>query len=332
MPLLVEQKRQHSMAGRAPSRSCCCRTWRWPPILVTIAFLGSHQDNDFSFKPLMAFALAALGLLGLVALGRLVLRPMMRSVARADSPELFMAASLLVVIGAGLAAAMVGLSMALGAFIAGLLLAETEHRKQIERTVEPFKGLLLGLFFVSVGISLDLSRLAAAPVLIVDLMVGVMTLNGAIVFGLARLWRLRRAAALETALPAGRRRRVLIRRPAVGHDGKAARSHAGPDDPRRLNTVDVRHSHARGDQRRRQEACPGGQPDGPRTAGSASRDLKRSREKSRCKGRSAARGEKKPGDAPDKRCRPSPPLVGGARTMIVPAIAHSHDHRLEQDP
>jgi CPA2 family monovalent cation:H+ antiporter-2 len=139
-------------------------------------------------------------LLGLVAFGRLVLRPMMRSVARADSPELFMAASLLVVIGAGLAAAVVGLSMALGAFIAGLLLAETEHRKQIERTVEPFKGLLLGLFFVSVGISLDFSRLAAAPVLIVGLMVGVMTLNGAIIFGLARLWRLRRAAALETAL------------------------------------------------------------------------------------------------------------------------------------
>jgi CPA2 family monovalent cation:H+ antiporter-2 len=200
MPLLAEQKRQHSMAGRATFSVLLLQDLAVAPILVTIAFLGSHQDNDFSFKPLLAFAPAALSLLGLVALGRLVLRPMMRSVARADSPELFMAASLLVVIGAGLAAAMVGLSMALGAFIAGLLLAETEHRKQIERTVEPFKGLLLGLFFVSVGISLDLSRLAAAPVLIVGLMVGVMTLNGAIVFGLARLWRLRRAAALETAL------------------------------------------------------------------------------------------------------------------------------------
>jgi len=188
------------MAGRASFSVLLLQDLAVAPILVTIAFLGSHQDNYFSFKPLMAFAPAALGLLGLVALGRLVLRPMMRSVARADSPELFMAASLLVVIGAGLAAAMVGLSMALGAFIAGLLLAETEHRKQIERTVEPFKGLLLGLFFVSVGISLDLSRLAAAPLLIVGLMVGVMTLNGAIIFGLARLWRLRRAAALETAL------------------------------------------------------------------------------------------------------------------------------------
>lgn len=200
MPLLAEQKRQHSRAGRATFSVLLLQDLAVAPILVTIAFLGSHQDNDFTFKPLIAFAPAALGLLGLVALGRLVLRPMMRSVARADSPELFMAASLLVVIGAGLAAAMVGLSMALGAFIAGLLLAETEHRKQIERTVEPFKGLLLGLFFVSVGISLDLSRLAAAPALILGLMVGVTALNGAIVFGLVRLWRLGRAAALETAL------------------------------------------------------------------------------------------------------------------------------------
>ena len=186
MPLLAEQKRQHSRAGRATFSVLLLQDLAVAPILVTIAFLGSHQDNDFTFKPLIAFAPAALGLLGLVALGRLVLRPMMRSVARADSPELFMAASLLVVIGAGLAAAMVGLSMALGAFIAGLLLAETEHRKQIERTVEPFKGLLLGLFFVSVGISLDLSRLAAAPALILGLMVGVTALNGAIVFGLVR--------------------------------------------------------------------------------------------------------------------------------------------------
>ena len=70
-----------------------------------------------------------------------------------------MAACLLVVIGAGLAAAAAGLSMALGAFIAGLLLAETEYRHEVEVTIEPFKGLLLGLFFVSVGIGLDLARL-----------------------------------------------------------------------------------------------------------------------------------------------------------------------------
>ena len=200
MPLLAEQRRQYSAAGRATFSVLLLQDLAVAPILVTIAFLGSHQGDDFSPRLLLAFAPAAFGLLGLVALGRIVLRPMMKSVARADSRELFMAASLLVVIGAGLAAAMVGLSMALGAFIAGLLLAETEHRKQIERTVEPFKGLLLGLFFVSVGISLDLSRLADAPVLIVGVMIGVMTLNGTIVFGLACLFRLRTAASLETAL------------------------------------------------------------------------------------------------------------------------------------
>jgi CPA2 family monovalent cation:H+ antiporter-2 len=200
MPLLAEHRRQYSKTGRATFSVLLLQDLAVAPILVTIAFLGTHRGDDFSPRLLLALAPAAFGLLGLVAFGRLVLRPMMRSVARANSQELFLAASLLVVIGAGLAAAAVGLSMALGAFIAGLLLAETEHRKQIERTVEPFKGLLLGLFFVSVGISLDLSRLADAPVLIVGLMIGTMTLNGAIVFGLARLFGLRSAASLETAL------------------------------------------------------------------------------------------------------------------------------------
>jgi len=100
---------------------------------------------------LLSFAPAVLGVAGLLVFGRLLLRPMMRSVARARSEEMFMAASLLVVIGAGLAAALAGLSMALGAFIAGLLLAETEYRHEVEVTIEPFKGLLLGLFFVSVA-------------------------------------------------------------------------------------------------------------------------------------------------------------------------------------
>src|SRR5690349_10466971 len=198
MPLLGQNKRQHSRAGRAIFSVLLLQDLAVAPILVTLAVLSAHRGESFSPTMLLTFAPAIGGLGALVVLGRVVLRPMMRSVARADSEEMFVAASLLVVIGAGLAATVAGISMALGAFIAGLLLAETEHRKQIERTVKPFQGLLLGLFFVSVGISLDLSRLAAAPALIVGLMVCVMTLNGAIIFGLARLWRLRGAAALET--------------------------------------------------------------------------------------------------------------------------------------
>jgi CPA2 family monovalent cation:H+ antiporter-2 len=124
----------------------------------------------------------------------------MRSVAKADSEELFVAASLLVVLGAGLVAAVSGLSMALGAFIAGLLLAETEYRKQVERTVEPFKGLLLGLFFVSIGIGLDLSLLASRPVPIIGLMLGLLLLNGGLIFALGRLFGLAGKAAAEAAL------------------------------------------------------------------------------------------------------------------------------------
>lgn len=200
MPLLAERNRQFSRPGRATFSVLLLQDLAAAPILVTIAVLGSDRGESFSPKLILALAAAALGLLVLVLLGRLVLRPMMRSVAKADSEELFVAASLLIVVGAGLVATVSGLSMALGAFVAGLLLAETEYRKDIERTVAPFKGLLLGLFFVSIGIGLDLSLLAERPTWIVTLLVGLMLLNGSIIFGLARLFGLGAAAAAETAL------------------------------------------------------------------------------------------------------------------------------------
>ncbi|MDO9245299.1 MAG: cation:proton antiporter, partial [Phenylobacterium sp.] len=129
MPILTEQKRQHSTAGRATFSVLLFQDLVVAPILITLAILGrSGGDQAFSPKILLAFAPALLGILGLVVFGRLLLRPMLKSVARAKSEELFMAACLLVVIGAGLVSALTGLSMALGAFIAGLLLAETEYR------------------------------------------------------------------------------------------------------------------------------------------------------------------------------------------------------------
>src|SRR6185295_11677668 len=105
----------------------------------------------------------AIAVVVLVGVGRLALRPLFHLVAATRSPELFMAAALLVVLATSLVAAMSGLSMALGAFIAGLLLAETEYRRAIEAMIDPFKGLLLGAFFVSIGMTLDVMRLADAP-------------------------------------------------------------------------------------------------------------------------------------------------------------------------
>lgn len=200
MPILAEQKRAHSQAGRTTFSVLLFQDLAVAPILVTVAVLGGRDVEGFSPQLFLAFAPAVLGLAILLAFGRLLLRPMLRSVARAKSEELFMAACLLVVIGAGLVSALTGLSMALGAFIAGLLLAETEFRHEVEVTIEPFKGLLLGLFFLSVGIGLDLSILAAQPGVVLGVMVGLILLNGGIVFGLSRIFGIARPAALETAL------------------------------------------------------------------------------------------------------------------------------------
>jgi CPA2 family monovalent cation:H+ antiporter-2 len=141
-----------------------------------------------------------IGVLVLFVVGRLLLRPMMRSVAKAKSEELFVAACLLVVIGAGLISALTGLSMALGAFIAGLLLAESEFRHKVEVTIEPFKGLLLGLFFVSIGIGLNVPMLLERPAEILGAAGGLLLVNGAVIFGLARLFRLSWRSAAEAAL------------------------------------------------------------------------------------------------------------------------------------
>jgi CPA2 family monovalent cation:H+ antiporter-2 len=203
MPLLAERKRQHSQAGRATFAVLLFQDMAVAPILITLAVMGSRaggEGGDFSARDLLAFAPAALGLLLIIVIGRLGLRPMLRSVAKAKSEELFMAASLLVVIGAGLMAAVTGLSMALGAFVAGLLLAETEYRHEVERNIEPFKGLLLGLFFVSVGIGLDLSRLAANPLPILGMAIGLMSLTGGVVYVLGRMFGLKPRQATESAL------------------------------------------------------------------------------------------------------------------------------------
>jgi monovalent cation:H+ antiporter-2, CPA2 family len=200
LPILTEQKRLHSTPGRTAFSVLLFQDLAVAPMLITLAIMGRGQAELFSPRLLLAFAPAALGVLVLIVVGRLILRPMMKSVARAKSEELFMATSLLIVIGAGLLSALAGLSMALGAFIAGVLLAETEYRHELEVTIEPFKGLLLGLFFVSIGIGLDLAALVGSPERVLAITFGGILLNGAVVFVLARLFRLGWRNAAHTAL------------------------------------------------------------------------------------------------------------------------------------
>ncbi|MGR4862630.1 cation:proton antiporter domain-containing protein [Caulobacter sp. LARHSG274] len=199
VPVLVERKRLHAEGGRATFSVLLFQDLAVAPILITLAILG-RGDGVFRLADLLALGPAVVGLAIIVLFGRLALRPMMRSVAKARSEEMFMAACLLVIIGAGLVAALSGLSMALGAFVAGILLAETEYRHEVEVKIEPFKSLLLSLFFVSLGIRLDLSLLAASPGLVLGVALGLLAIKAAMIAALGRLFGLSGRGAVESAL------------------------------------------------------------------------------------------------------------------------------------
>ena len=133
-------------------------------------------------------AIAAIGLIMLG--GRVLLRPVFRWIARSDSPEIFTAAALLLVVAIAALMQWVGLSMALGAFLAGVLLADSEYRHQLETDIAPFKGLLLGLFFIAVGMSIDFLVVLAAPFTIFALVVAFMGVKALVIFALAKAMKI----------------------------------------------------------------------------------------------------------------------------------------------
>jgi glutathione-regulated potassium-efflux system ancillary protein KefC len=132
-------------------------------------------------------AVKAIGVIALIVLGgRLLLRPALRWIARSDTPEIFTAASLLLVVATAALMQTVGLSMALGAFLAGVLLAESEYRRELETDIEPFKGLLLGLFFIAVGMSIDFAVVLAQPLVIAAVVIGFLLLKALVLWAMTR--------------------------------------------------------------------------------------------------------------------------------------------------
>ncbi|MBJ6763697.1 cation:proton antiporter [Myxococcaceae bacterium JPH2] len=155
------------------------------PLLALLPLLG--HSTEPSAEPGWVTGLKAAAALALVVVsGRYVLRPVFRMVASFHSQELFTATALLVVAGTAALVNAVGLSMALGAFLAGVLLAESEYRHELEADIEPFKGLLLGLFFIAVGMSVNLSLIAARPWLVTGLVLGLTALKALVLYGLGR--------------------------------------------------------------------------------------------------------------------------------------------------
>jgi monovalent cation:H+ antiporter-2, CPA2 family len=203
IPVLAERKRLNLTAGRVSFAILLFQDLAVAPLLFMVTMLIGGQKNGLGLGLALTIAPATLALTGLIVLGRRVLRPLFHSVAMTKSTEFFMAACLLVVLGTGLIAAISGLSMALGAFIAGLLLAETEYRREIEVTIEPFKGLLLGLFFVAVGAELDLSLLFASPGPVLFIAAALVIAKALALLVLGRLFRLPARAAREIALLLG---------------------------------------------------------------------------------------------------------------------------------
>lgn len=201
MPVLAERKRLGSSAGRAAFAILLFQDLMVAPFLFMITVLGSAEAGNDVLTVFVSTLLPALiGLVALVGIGRLLIRPLFHHVAAARSTELFVAACLLVVLGSAVGAAAAGMSMALGAFVAGLLLAETEYRREVEVTIEPFKGLLLGLFFVTVGAGLDIARVAAAPLQTLGIAAALIAGKFLITFVLARIAGLPAPAAREAAL------------------------------------------------------------------------------------------------------------------------------------
>lgn len=205
--VLAEEKRLNSAAGRAAIAVLLLQDLAVVPILFAVdaleASANAAENAGLLHKLLFDIGKAGLAVVMVLVVGRLVLRPLFRGVARTGSPELFVAACLLVVLGTGLAMASAGLSMSLGALIAGLLLAETEYRRQVQVTIEPFKGLLLGVFLVSVGMSLSLERMIDTPLFVIGAALLLVAVKGGVVMLLARLFGLPWSAGLRAGLLLG---------------------------------------------------------------------------------------------------------------------------------
>jgi voltage-gated potassium channel Kch len=151
------------------------------------------------------FIIIAVGLALMAVTNRFLLKQVFRLVMRFGNPEIFTASALLIVIGAGLIANSVGLSMGLGAFIAGMLLADSNYRHEFEADIEPFKGLLMGLFFMAVGMSVNLGMIREAPLMVLGVLAGLLLLKMAALYATGKAFGLAAGAARDLAyvLPAG---------------------------------------------------------------------------------------------------------------------------------
>ena len=182
--VLAERHLQATTAGQGVLSVALLQDIAAIPILALVPLLGagSAAPGEGWIGALKAVAVVV----GIVLVGRRVLHPALRWIARSETPEIFTASALLLVVATAALMQSAGLSMALGAFLAGVLLAESEYRRALETDLEPFKGLLLGLFFIAVGMSIDFAVVLAEPALVVALVLGMLLLKSVVLVLMAR--------------------------------------------------------------------------------------------------------------------------------------------------
>jgi len=184
LALLQEKNLMPTPGGQASFAVLLFQDLAVIPLLLALAFLG----GDAQVFHWVDAAKAVAFVVALIAAGRLLVRPLLRYIAETRLREVFVAFSLFLVLGTAALSNAVGLSMGLGAFLAGVMLAESEYRHELELDIDPFKGLLLGLFFMAVGMSVDLALFARMPHVIIGLALGIVALKIVLLFGMARLF------------------------------------------------------------------------------------------------------------------------------------------------
>jgi len=199
LQLLTEQKMLTSNYGRTSIAVLLFQDLAVVPLLALASLLAVAPvtvEKDIGMALMEALIILAVIILG----GRYLLQPILHRIARLGSPETFTASAVLLVLGTAVLMAQVGLSMAMGAFVAGLLVADSEFRHQVTAEIQPFRGLLIGLFFMSMGMSLELGLVFAEPLFFIGLVLMLMSIKAALLWLLIKAFRIQNGFAWATSL------------------------------------------------------------------------------------------------------------------------------------
>jgi CPA2 family monovalent cation:H+ antiporter-2 len=203
MQLMNEQHALSTPLGKAGFSVLMLQDLAVVPVLILIGILAKGESDGWLWLLGMTTIKSVGAIAVIYLLGRRVIRPLFRSFASQRQPDVFMALTLLSTLGIAALTAMAGLSMALGALLAGLLLAETEFRHEVEITIEPFKGLFMGLFFMSVGMGIDVRTVAASPLWIPLSVIGLFVIKAAVLAVVFRVGGLNWGRSIEGGLLLG---------------------------------------------------------------------------------------------------------------------------------